>query len=51
MSLSELMKVVVYVPESHADIVRKAMIEAGAGKFEKYSGCSFSVKEIGRAHV
>jgi hypothetical protein len=48
MSLSELMKVVVYVPESHADIVRKAMIEAGAGKFEKYTGCSFSVKGIGR---
>lgn len=43
-----LVKIVVFVPVSHADKVRQAMGNAGAGKIGNYSHCSFSVKGIGR---
>ncbi|MEG6571321.1 Nif3-like dinuclear metal center hexameric protein [[Clostridium] cellulosi] len=36
-------KVVVFVPESHAEKVRKAMAEAGAGKLGEYDGCAFEI--------
>ncbi len=48
MKKSEIVKIVVFVPETHADAVRKAMGEAGAGKLGKYSHCSFSAKGVGR---
>ena len=41
-------KLVVNVPVSHADAVRKAMGEAGAGRVERYSNCSFSIRGTGR---
>ena len=41
-------KLVVFTPESHADAVRKAMGEAGAGTIGNYTYCSFSSKGIGR---
>lgn len=41
-------KIVVFVPESHADVVRQAMGEAGAGKIGNYTFCSFSSKGTGR---
>lgn len=41
-------KIVVFVPKSHTDIVRKAMGDAGAGKIGNYSHCSYSVDGIGR---
>lgn len=41
-------KIVVYTPESHSDILRKAMGDAGAGKIGNYSHCSFTVKGVGR---
>ena len=41
-------KIVVFVPLSHADIVRKAMGDAGAGQIGNYDHCSFSSKGIGR---
>lgn len=44
----EQVKIVVFVPESHADAVRQAMGEAGAGKIGNYTGCSFSSKGVGR---
>ena len=44
----ELVKLVVFVPETHADVVRQAMGEAGAGKIGNYSFCSFSTKGLGR---
>lgn len=40
--------IVVIVPETHADTVRKAMGDAGAGKTEHYSHGSFSVKGMSR---
>jgi hypothetical protein len=42
-------KLVVTVPMSHTDIVRKAVGDTlKAGKFEKYSHCSFSSVGTGR---
>jgi len=41
-------KLVVFVPLSHCDIVRKALGEAGAGKIGNYDFCSFSTRGIGR---
>jgi hypothetical protein len=48
MSQSNKVKIVVFVPESHADAVREAMGNAGAGKIGNYAFCSFSSKGIGR---
>jgi hypothetical protein len=45
---SKNVKIVVFVPETHTDIVREAMGKAGAGKIGNYSFCSFSTKGIGR---
>jgi hypothetical protein len=41
-------KIVVFVPETHTDVVRKAMGDAGAGIIGNYSHCTFSSKGIGR---
>ncbi len=41
---NQTVKLVVYVPETHADAVRKAMGDAGAGIVGDYKFCSFSVK-------
>lgn len=40
-------KVVVFVPESHTEIVRIAMTEAGAGHIGNYSHCTFQTKGVG----
>ena len=45
---NKVVKLVVFVPETHADIVRNAMGEAGAGTVGDYEYCSFSVKGINR---
>lgn len=41
-------KIVVYVPESHADMLRDAMGKAGAGKIGNYSYCTFTILGTGR---
>ncbi|HYF29217.1 MAG TPA: hypothetical protein VEA36_02540 [Candidatus Paceibacterota bacterium] len=41
-------KIVVYVPESHAERLREAMGNAGAGRIGNYSHCTFTVKGTGR---
>lgn len=41
-------KFVVFVPETHADLVRKVLGEAGAGIVGDYKYCSFSIKGTGR---
>jgi hypothetical protein len=46
--MSKRYKIVVYVPESHADILREAMGNAGAGKIGNYSHCTFTIKGTGR---
>ncbi|KKU82816.1 MAG: hypothetical protein UY09_C0004G0007 [Parcubacteria group bacterium GW2011_GWA2_47_8] len=45
---SKTVKIVVFAPESHADIVREAMGKAGAGRIGNYKHCSFASKGIGR---
>lgn len=44
----EMVKFVVFVPETHSDIVRQALGEAGAGRVGNYTMCTFSIKGIGR---
>lgn len=46
--MANRVKLVVTVPEPHADIVRDAIGKAGGGKSGHYSFCSFSVKGHGR---
>lgn len=41
-------KIVLYVPESHANQLREAIGNAGAGKIGNYSHCTFTIKGIGR---
>ena len=44
----ENVKIVVFVPLTHTDIVRKAMGNAGAGNIGNYNYCSFSSRGTGR---
>lgn len=46
--MTEVVKLVVFVPEENADDVRQALGEAGAGVIGEYSFCSFSLKGTGR---
>lgn len=48
MSESNNVKIVVFVPELHTDVVREAMGKAGAGEIGNYTHCSFSSKGVGR---
>lgn len=45
---SRNVKIMVFVPETHTDIVREAIGKAGAGKIGNYSYCSFSTRGVGR---
>lgn len=44
---SVLYKLITYVPESHTELVRKSLFEAGAGQIGRYSECSFSSSGVG----
>ena len=46
--MSDFVKIVVFVPESHTDMVRQAMGDAGAGRIGNYSHCSYSIDGVGR---
>lgn len=46
--MPDLVKIVVFVPETHADVVRGAMGNAGAGVIGNYSHCTFSSKGLGK---
>ena len=46
--MTTLVKLVVTVPKSHANQVRQALGNVGAGHLGKYSFCSFTVKGTGR---
>ena len=43
-----LVKLVVFVPETHAEAVRNAVADAGAGRIGDYEACSFETKGTGR---
>lgn len=44
---SVVRKLVVFVPESHHEVVRKAIFDAGAGVIGKYDCCSFNTHGTG----
>lgn len=41
-------KLVVFVPTSHADRIRQVLADSGCGHLGNYDRCSFSVKGTGR---
>lgn len=43
-----LMKIVVFVPDSHLEILKKKMFEAGAGRLGDYDSCCFQQKGLGQ---
>lgn len=43
-----LVKIIIYVPVTHANKIREALTEADAGKIGNYDSCSFSIRGIGR---
>ncbi len=45
---TKMVKIVVFVPLSHAEAVRDAFAKAGAGNIGAYSHASFSVRGTGR---
>lgn len=45
---SSNVKLVIFTPLSHTDIVREALGNVGAGKIGNYEFCSFSTRGIGR---
>ena len=45
--MSGIVKIVVFVPETHTGVVRQAMGDTGAGVIGNYSHCSFSSKGVG----
>ena len=44
----EVVKLVIFVPENHADAIREALGKNGAGKVGDYEYCTFSTKGVGR---
>lgn len=46
--MSQQVKMIVFVPSTHADEVRKAIGDSGGGRIGNYSHNSFSTKGIGR---
>ena len=48
MNESKNVKIVVFVPEMHTDVVRDAIANAGGGRIGDYTHCNFSVKGIGQ---
>lgn len=45
---NKYVKIVIYVPVTHAEKIRTALAHAGAGCIGLYDACSFSTKGIGR---
>lgn len=48
MHTTKRIKIVIFVPETHADIVREALGNAGGGVIGNYSHVTFSTKGTGR---
>ncbi len=46
--MTKIYKIIFQVPVSHADAVRQAICDAGAGKIGNYDNCTFSTKGVGR---
>lgn len=48
MAVKKRYKIVIYVPESHAEQIREVIGKAGAGKIGSYSHCTYTLSGIGR---
>jgi hypothetical protein len=48
MNISKNVKLVIFVPLTHCNIVREVLGNAGAGKIGNYDFCSFSTRGTGR---
>ncbi len=46
--MTKTVKIVTFVPESHAEAVRRSLGDVGVGMIGDCTHCSFSVKGIGR---
>ena len=46
--MEDMVKIVVFVPLTHTDIVRKVIGDAGGGVIGNYTYCSFSSRGVGR---
>jgi dinuclear metal center YbgI/SA1388 family protein len=46
-AMGQLIKLVVFVPQTHHEGVRAALLEAGAGQIGNYDSCTFGVKGEG----
>lgn len=46
--MGKFVKIVVFVPVSHADKLRDAMALSGCGRFGNYDSCYFSVRGVGQ---
>lgn len=44
----QFVKIVIFVPNTHGDIVRKILSETGCGHIGNYDYCSFTTKGVGR---
>lgn len=44
----KIVKIVVFVPKTHIEVVWKAMGSAGAGKIGNYNYCTFIAKGVGK---
>lgn len=44
---AKLLKLITFVPNSHADEVRTALFAAGAGEIGNYSACSYNIEGFG----
>lgn len=43
-----MFQLIFYVPESHLETVKKAVFDAGAGRYNKYDSCCWQVKGTGQ---
>lgn len=44
----QMYKIITYVPETHLDVVKNAMFDAGAGHFGNYARCSWETLGTGQ---
>lgn len=45
---NKLYKLTVFIPQTHLDIVKSALFEAGAGRYQNYDCCSFDLAGKGQ---
>ena len=43
-----MFSLIFYVPETHLEIVKNALFEKGAGRYEKYDRCAWQVRGQGQ---